>query len=441
MRKSVVVLLAAVAAGVAGCTKDGHGISGVKIVPSIATRVTGLHFDAGDRIGLTITRASGVYADNSLMIFDGAVFSGDVAWYSERNEQSTLTAYYPYSDAGTPTVFDIALDQSGGCAASDLLGAVKHDVAPASAPVGMVFRHLMSEVKIVVNNTSGAAVSGVSVGGFAPTAEVDLGNLSARVQGGAAAAEVEACELVAGTSYRVMLVPQTAQLTVTVHTDGKDFSKTVPATLESGYSYDVTVDVAEEAISVELSGEITDWMPGGSLDGGQAEEEPGTVTCGSETYRTRTIGGRVWMAENMRNVPAGVQLGAGYWNPIGGAGAVAVQGLLYDHATAVGDAQVATQGPVRGICPEGWHIPDADELAQLLGADCGEDFYCCASWWVISLGTTKYGSKTKGYLMSSTLSAEDMRSCLGFTTTGIPPSMTALSTEYGLSLRCIKDVN
>lgn len=438
MRKSVFLMLAAIVAGAAGCARNEEGASNVRIMPSIRTRVTGLHFDVGDQIGLTVTRTAGIYADNCLMTYNGTFFSGDLAWYRDANEKSTLTAYYPYSDKGTPAVFDIALDQSGGCASSDLLGAVKGDVTPASAPVGMVFCHLMSEVKIVVNNLTDAAVSGVTVGGFAPTAEVDLPNLAAKALSGAAPAEVTACELIAGRSYRVMLVPQTGDLTITVLTEeGKVYDKTVPASLESGYTYDVTVDMKEESISVQLSGEIGDWTPGGSLDG-QPEVESGTVTCGDETYRTRTIGGRVWMAENMRNIPADALLEEGVWYPVGGAGAVAAQGMLYDHATAVGDAAAAT-GVVRGICPEGWHIPDADELAMLEQADCGEDFFCCAGWWILSTGIGKYGVGTKGFLMSATLSGENKRSCLCFTSTGVPPSMSALSTEYGLSLRCIKD--
>lgn len=439
MRKTIFIMLAAIVAALAGCARNEEGVSSLSIMPSIRTRVTGLHFDAGDQIGLTVTSVTGVYADNRPLTYNGSFFSGDLAWYRDANEKSTLTAYYPYSDKGTPAVFDIALDQSGGCGSSDLLGAVKSDVTPASAPVGMVFYHLMSEVKIVVNNSTDAVVSGVTVSGFAPTAEVDLANLTAKVKSGAAPADVSACEQTAGTSYRVLLVPQTGNLTFTVFTtDNKNYSKTLSTSLESGYTYDVTVEMEEESISVQLSGEIGDWTSGGSLDG-QPEEEPGTVTCGDETYRTRTIGGRVWMAENMRNIPADAQIGTGVWNPVGGPGAVASQGMLYDHATAVGDAAAAAQGVVRGICPEGWHIPDADELATLVQADCGDDFFSCASWWILSTGIGKYGIGTKGYLMSATLSAENKRSCLSFTTTGVPPSMSALSTEYGLSLRCIKD--
>ena len=43
---------------------------------------------------------------------------------------------------------------------------------------------------------------------------------------------------------------------------------------------------------------------------------------------------------------------------------VSTQGMLYDYATATAGASDGA-GRIRGICPEGWHIPDADELRAL----------------------------------------------------------------------------
>ena len=161
-------LLTALAAGLAfGCADRQTAVPGIKITPTIKTRVSGLHFDTGDCIGLTITKGSETYVQNHPMTYDGAAFTGSgLLWYNDLNEKSTLTAYYPYSASGAPSEFSVSKDQTGGCASSDLLGAVKTGVTPASTPVGMLFYHLMSQLSIVVTNNSDAAVSGVSVDGF-----------------------------------------------------------------------------------------------------------------------------------------------------------------------------------------------------------------------------------------------------------------------------------
>ena len=49
MRKILFMALAVLIA--AGCAESEKGTLCVKIAPAIRTRVTGLHFDTGDRIG------------------------------------------------------------------------------------------------------------------------------------------------------------------------------------------------------------------------------------------------------------------------------------------------------------------------------------------------------------------------------------------------------
>lgn len=92
----------------------------------------------------------------------------------------------------------------------------------------MLFYHLMSQLTIVITNNSDAAVSGVAVGGFVPTASVDLSVPTASAKAGVAAAEIETFEVTPDASYRAILVPQQGALTVTVSTrDGKSRSKTL----------------------------------------------------------------------------------------------------------------------------------------------------------------------------------------------------------------------
>lgn len=443
MRKILFMALAVLIA--AGCAESEKGTLCVKIAPAIRTRVTGLHFDTGDRIGLTISKGSAPYAENVPMTYDGTAFTASgLSWYNDLNEKSVLTAYYPYAEGGRPDEFTVSSDQTQGNGPSDLLAAVKTDVTPVSAPVGMIFYHVMSQLTIVVSNSSSAVVTGVSVGGLVPTAEIDYSMPKAAAKSGVAAAEVKACEVKPGATYRAILVPQQAALTVTVTTDdGRSHTKTLSsAQLESGRRYDMSVLVTNEEIQISLSGDIGDWEDGGSLDGsggGDDGDDSQTLSYGGVTYRTTTVGETVWMVENLRYVPDEALLTKGIWYPDGNEDAEYVRehGMLYSFTVALGGAQVVSGAPVRGICPEGWHVPYIDELQTLAaGPDCG---FTLAGMWN-SVSKNYVSSAKSGYLMSATTDdGGSSYSALLFYASGGNPSPSSLPAGNGVSLRCVKD--
>ena len=447
MRKILFMALAVLIA--AGCAESEKGTLCVKIAPAIRTRVTGLHFDTGDRIGLTISKGSAPYAENVPMTYDGTAFTASgLSWYNDLNEKSVLTAYYPYAEGGRPDEFTVSSDQTQGNGPSDLLAAVKTDVTPVSAPVGMIFYHVMSQLTIVVSNSSSAAVTGVSVGGLVPTAEIDYSAPKAAAKSGVAAAEVKACEVKSGATYRAILVPQQAALTVTVTTDdGRSHTKTLSsAQLESGRRYDMSVLVTNEEIQISLSGDIGDWEDGGSLDGSGSgdggdggDDDSQTLSYGGVTYRTTTVGETVWMAENLRYVPDEALLTKGIWYPDGNEDAEYVRehGMLYSFTAALGGAQAVSGAPVRGICPEGWHVPYIDELQTLaVGPDCG---FTLAGMWN-SVSKNYVSSAKSGYLMSAaTDDGGSSYSALLFYASGGNPSPSSLPAGNGVSLRCVKD--
>ena len=442
MRKILFMALAVLIA--AGCAESEKGTLCVKIAPAIRTRVTGLHFDTGDRIGLTISKGRALYAENVPMTYDGTAFTASgLSWYNDLNEKSVLTAYYPYAEGGRPDEFTVSSDQTQGNGPSDLLAAVKTDVTPVSAPVGMIFYHVMSQLTIVVSNSSSAAVTGVSVGGLVPTAEIDYSAPKAAAKSGVAAAEVKACEVKSGATYRAILVPQQAALTVTVTTDdGRSHTKTLSsAQLESGRRYDMSVLVTNEEIQISLSGDIGDWEDGGSLDGSGSGggDDSQTLSYGGVTYRTTTVGETVWMAENLRYVPDEALLTKGIWYPDGNEDAEYVRehGMLYSFTAALGGAQAVSGAPVRGICPEGWHVPYIDELQTLAaGPDCG---FTLAGMWN-SVSKNYVSSAKSGYLMSATTDdGGSSYSALLFYASGGNPSPSSLPAGNGVSLRCVKD--
>lgn len=444
MRKILFMALAVLIA--AGCAESEKGTLCVKIAPAIRTRVTGLHFDTGDRIGLTISKGSAPYAENVPMTYDGTAFTASgLSWYNDLNEKSVLTAYYPYAEGGRPDEFTVSSDQTQGNGPSDLLAAVKTDVTPVSAPVGMIFYHVMSQLTIVVSNSSSAAVTGVSVGGLVPTAEIDYSAPKAAAKSGVAAAEVKACEVKSGATYRAILVPQQAALTVTVTTDdGRSHTKTLSsAQLESGRRYDMSVLVTNEEIQISLSGDIGDWEDGGSLDGSGSGDGGGddsqTLSYGGVTYRTTTVGETVWMAENLRYVPDEALLTKGIGYPDGNEDAEYVRehGMLYSFTAALGGAQAVSGAPVRGICPAGWHVPYIDEL-QTLAA--GPDFgFTLAGMWN-SVSNNYVSSAKSGYLMSATTDdGGSSYSVLLFYASGGNPAISPQTAANGVSLRCVKD--
>lgn len=430
----------------AGCAKSESDVYLVRIAPTISTRVTGMYFDTGDRIGVTITKGSETYAGNVEMTYDGTAFASGLVWYGGMNEKSTLTAYYPYDEKGMPAEFTVAADQTAGTASSDLLVAVKKDATPASAPVGMLFNHLLSQLTIVVANSSDSPVSGVAVGGLVPVAEVDFDVPAASVKAGAAAADVRAFEVTPDAAYRAILVPQQAALTVTVTTaDGKSHTKTLSsALLEGGRRYDMSVNVTNIDIEVKLSGEIGDWVDGGSLGDGGSSGGSGTLAYAGATYRTATFGDREWMTQSLRYVPDEALLKNGVWYPCrGNAEAVdteyvADRGMLYSFKTAIGGAAAGT--PVQGICPPGWHIPDITELQQLVASpEYTDAFFTCAGMW--NAEDRRYISETKGYLMSCTTSDGGATySALYFLASGGKPETVPYPAGNGVSLRCVKDL-
>ena len=189
-------------------------------------------------------------------------------------------------------------------------------------------------------------------------------------------------------------------------------------------------------IELKLSGEVSDWEDGGSLDegdGGEASE----LEYGGDTYRTAKIGGQVWMAENLRYQPAGTEIGDGVWYPEEGLSAVAEKGLLYDYKTVTGGATVRSGTPLRGICPEGWHVPALAELEALLAAGPAAGFFRCAGYWIVNGTSNRYGDADKGYLISCEATAE-RSGCLVYSTT-TDPVTGEVPLGYGLSIRCVKD--
>ena len=133
-------------------------------------------------------------------------------------------------------------------------------------------------------------------------------------------------------------------------------------------------------------------------------EESFTDTRDGRTYKTVTIGDQVWMAENLN-----YETGNSYCYNNNSANCTKY-GRLYTWAAAMDSVGTLTTNgkgcgykktcsptyPVRGICPEGWHLPSKTEFETLFTAVGGQDSAGTAlkstgGWFNDGNGTDAFG--------------------------------------------------
>ena len=373
----------------------------VRVEPVI-TRATETNFENGDQIGLSIIRATSEYATNVPLTYDGTAFSGDLNWYDEGTEGSTLKAYYPYNATeGLPTRFTVQSDQSKGTSSSDFISAIKENVLPSANAISVVFKHQLSRLIVTIKNNSGSKVEAVQFKEIIPVALIGA-DLTAKVDENAKWQTITAYGK--DDKYYAIVPDQTVAPIVVVTASGKELSQQLAeVTLEPGKQYSVSVIVNKDELKVVLAGEIENWTDGGEItgDGPDFEEklDDGYFTYGGVKYNVvKMKDGKWWMAQNLAYLPAGftpstdlTAVTAGVFAPIqvneGHTAAefatdpavVAKNGYLYQAEVALGlkvgdlqdiEAAQALEG-VQGICPKGWHIPTQAEIVALVGKSVG----------------------------------------------------------------------
>jgi len=136
---------------------------------------------------------------------------------------------------------------------------------------------------------------------------------------------------------------------------------------------------------------------------GTALTQYGSLEYAGQTYRTVVIGTQTWMAQNL-NYNASNSRCYGDNTGRDSLGNCAKYGRLYDWATAMGISSDYNNSPYnpssgtkyRGVCPNGWHIPNNDEWTTLTGfvGDSAGTKLKATSGWSSGNGTDEFGFST-----------------------------------------------
>lgn len=415
--------------------KDPVDFSQYKLrVEPVITRVTETNFEAGDAIGLSVALASGDYAANVQMKYDGNAFSGDLNWYEKGEETSTLKAYYPYKEGeGLPTMFSVQQDQSKGISASDFVSAVKENVLPSANAVPVVFKHQLSLVVTTVDNKSGADIESIVFEEFVPQAHI-AADLTAKVVDGAKWQPLT--PFFKNDKYYLIVPAQTVKPVVKVTVGGKTLTQELTeVSLEPGKLYTVPVEVYKDKIKVVLAGDIENWNDGGEISGGPSFSEnleEGYFTYADVKYNVvKMKDGKWWMAQNLAYLPEGytpatdlTAVTAGVFAPLQvnadqtapefttDPAVVAKNGYLYQAEVALGlkvgdltsvaDAQKLEAA--QGICPQGWHVPTLEDIVGLVGKSVGATtntsapYYDGANGSIVKLNADGFNMDAVGFV-------------------------------------------
>lgn len=273
--------------------------------PNVQTKVSAGAFEVADQIGLYVTdyvnettpmllQISGNRANNSLVTFDGSVWTPDqtIYWGSGKSD---VYAYYPYLETVTDVnsqYFELATDQTKeGYEMSDFLWAKAEGIRQTDGTVNLEMKHLMSKltVKIVAGEDYIGSLpedATVHLHSTVTNVNIDLENGAVVKEPYSGAKSIKMKNLGIRTIdgekavvYEAIVVPQMLEGSVPLLEIN---SKSVSYLLEDSfnfrpgvaYTYTATLNTSTTAIKVEIGCELEDWNStgGDSGEGGESGE-------------------------------------------------------------------------------------------------------------------------------------------------------------------------
>ena len=183
-------------------------------------------------------------------------------------------------------------------------------------------------------------------------------------------------------------------------TDGKSFTLSNGADGSDGKNCEIARDT--NGVITLTCGEDTTMLYKAMC--GTKPYDPAKQICDTrdmQPYRVVTIGSQTWMAENLNYKTENSWCGGGNGE---NEGDCSKYGRLYTWAAAVGKSEdecgygktCGLSGKVRGVCPEGWHLPDTTEWNKLFTAvggksTAGKKLKSLTGWASNDNGTDAYG--------------------------------------------------
>lgn len=158
------ILLAAVAISLSSCNNEDNYIYepvevhiSAFIGGTTQSRASDTKWGTGDEIGITMSGGQYVNMQYTTEKGDGK-FTGNTIYFRNKDDQATITAYYPYSgfEGQTPDVIEATTNTERQTGTEqpkiDFLYAVKENVYGSEPNVSLNFSHMMSKLTLIFKN-------------------------------------------------------------------------------------------------------------------------------------------------------------------------------------------------------------------------------------------------------------------------------------------------
>ena len=255
-------------------------------IASTLTRATDSAYEEGDAVGLYVTlregtaapalKNSGNHADNVSFTLGGGSWAAETPLYWQDDKtHADFYCYYPFqrSVADVRAVpVSVKTDQRGsGYKDSEWLWGTTADVAPTSAPVSILTRHVLSNLLVVLKPGKGYSEASLA----ADVTRITLHSLKVRgtldLSTGQVTPAGEAADIIPAEEagfFRAMVIPQALDdaTLLSVEVGGYTYSmkQTITFVANKQHTCTVTVNKTSEGLNIGIS----DWETDGNDYGG-----------------------------------------------------------------------------------------------------------------------------------------------------------------------------
>lgn len=274
-----IILLAAVAITLAACNNEDNYIDepvaahiSATIGGDAQSRASDVTWDPGDNIGISM---SDRYLNIEYTTENGdGIFTGNTMFFRNKQEQVTITAYYPYtgSEGEAPGLIEASTGADRQTVTEqpkiDFLYAVKENVSGSEPDVKLSFSHKMSKLTFIfksgndgtdINKITSCEINGLVLDGTFNTA---TGECVAKTDTPSAALNLTMTLTNDKASASAIIFPQAVnKLSMKLHdTENQNYACELnlgTAGITAGNNYLFTITVMKTGLSV--TADIIDW--------------------------------------------------------------------------------------------------------------------------------------------------------------------------------------